>query len=185
MNWPKLALTKAQQAPSGCAAQASRPGDSQTALISVHWMNGTSTESATTTPMMVRMVLPIELKRLALSHGTTPCTRVGGGSAGAICWRTKNTSVCDCTSLMGRLRSTLLPSPLRGGVGGGGPSPGSARGETPTRLPPPSPQGGGAPRRRTPDMRSEGEPPSRSPLRQRDAPVEPVHADRDDDREAE
>src|SRR5690242_7564470 len=100
MNWPKLALTNAQQAPAVLAAQASRLGASQVALISVHWMSGISTQSAIATPTMVRIVLPTELKRLARIHGITPCVRVGGGEGGTTSRCTKNTSVWDWMSLM-------------------------------------------------------------------------------------
>src|SRR3954466_13101770 len=99
MYWPRLALTNAQQAPPGCAAQASRV-PLHMALTRVHSITGTSTHSPMATPTRVRMVLPTPLKRLARIHGHTPCTRIGGGSALRTSWRTKETSPCACISVI-------------------------------------------------------------------------------------
>src|SRR3569623_2015075 len=99
MNWPRLALTKDQQAPLGLAAQPSRVSPSQVALKIAHCSAGQITEAAMMAPTMVRMVSPTLPKRLARIHGQTPCTRIGGGEAFRISCRTKETSPCDCMSV--------------------------------------------------------------------------------------
>src|SRR6266545_995789 len=107
MNWPNLALTKAQQAPdqpSGwmppCAtvAQTVRSRPVHWALMKAQLITCGRIMATSAMPMMVRMVSPVEAIRFLRTQPPRPRSLGGAGSASAISARTKERS-CSCMTL--------------------------------------------------------------------------------------